>query len=249
VARAGTIHRGRSRPRGVGLAVGATGVPSRLRSPAAARRDERAFLFGCRGACSGRGPGAGSLASRRLLSHGCGTLDVHSLRAQLKRRQPEGPTFRNWTQHLGAGLVRCGATAWWPEQSHGVAPATRSHVVRSDDERGPCYRFAPEGEAAGRRKRQIARRALLLRAESIHGSACRSDNDWRAASRGWPGHSPRGINASKTRNAPRLSVVVPARAIAAGAGAAADGSNSSRSPSASVPALATLAYTPRQWSA
>ena len=45
-------------------------------------------------------------------SHGCGTHDVHSLRAQLKRRQPEGPTFQNLTQHLGVaagqppGLLR-----------------------------------------------------------------------------------------------------------------------------------------------
>jgi len=58
---------------------------------------------------------------------------------------------------------------------------------------------------------------------------------------GWSGHSPRGINASTTRNTPRLSALVPARAAAAGADAAPDCSNSRRSPSASMPALVTLA--------
>src|SRR3954470_294668 len=62
-------------------------------------------------------------------------------------------------------------------------------------------------------------------------------------------HSPRGINASTTRNVPRLSAVAPDRATATGAVAGAGGSSSSGSPSASVPAVATSAYTPRQWSA
>ena len=91
--------------------------------------------------------------------------------------------------------------------------------------------------------------ALVRRRHAATDPLMRSTRTRRAASRGRPGHSPRGINASKTRNAPRLSAVVPACATAAGAEAAPDGSNSSRSPSASVPTLATLAYTPRQWSA
>jgi hypothetical protein len=40
-------------------------------------------------------------ACRRLLTHGCGTLDLHCYARSSKRRQPEGPAFRNWTQHLG----------------------------------------------------------------------------------------------------------------------------------------------------